>query len=72
MNTDIPRNTGPLAVRSALAGMLPYAAPQLSATVRLNTNESPYPPPAELMDDIAAAAADAATVLHRYPERGAL
>ena len=29
--------------------MTPYGAPQLDVAVRLNTNENPYPPPADLV-----------------------
>jgi histidinol-phosphate aminotransferase len=37
--------------------------------VRLNTNENPYPPSADLVDDIARAVAAAAGGLNRYPDR---
>src|SRR5207302_4306162 len=37
-----------------------------------NTNENPYPPPPELVADIAAATAEAASGLHRYPDREAV
>jgi histidinol-phosphate aminotransferase len=46
-----------------------YHSPQVAVEVRLNTNESPVPPPAELTADLAAALADVAW--HRYPDRGA-
>ncbi|HEY2550686.1 MAG TPA: histidinol-phosphate transaminase [Streptosporangiaceae bacterium] len=58
-------------LRDDLAGRKPYGAPQLSAAVRLNTNENPYPPSAGLVSDIAAAAAAAAARLNRYPDRDA-
>ena len=53
-------------------GRTPYGAPQLDVPIRLNTNENPYPPPPELVADIADAAAEAAAELHRYPDRDAV
>ncbi len=57
-------------VRNDLAVMEGYHSPQVAVTVRLNTNESPVPPPAEL----SAALADAAASVewHRYPDRRAM
>lgn len=51
---------------STLAG---YHSPQVEAEVRLNTNESPYPPPAPFVD----ALADEVRRIswHRYPDRQA-
>src|SRR5918996_992954 len=53
--------------RSDLADIKPYRAPQLDAAVKLNTNESPFPPPesfvAELQDRIRLLS------LNRYPVR---
>ena len=53
--------------RTDLADLKPYRAPQLDAAVKLNTNESPYPPPEsftkELQDRVAGLA------LNRYPVR---
>ena len=46
-----------------------YHSPQVDVPVRLNTNESPYPPPTAFLDALAAAVAD--TSFHRYPDRGA-
>ncbi len=60
-----------LPVRADLAGRHPYGAPQLDVPVRLNTNENPYPPSAALVADIAAAVADVAGGLNRYPDRDA-
>jgi histidinol-phosphate aminotransferase len=62
---------GALPLRPDLAGFEPYGAPQLDVPVRLNTNENPYPPSAELIRAIAAAAAQAAASLNRYPDRDA-
>ncbi|MBP7631342.1 MAG: histidinol-phosphate transaminase [Acidimicrobiales bacterium] len=46
-----------------------YHSPQLDVEVRLNTNESPVPPPPGFVD---ALAAEVATVeWHRYPDRAA-
>lgn len=55
--------------RDDLAALEAYHSPQLDVRVRLNTNESPYPPPREFVD--AWLAALAAVPLHRYPERSA-
>jgi len=56
-------------VRDDLRGLAPYGAPQLDVAVRLNTNENPYPPPPEVVDDLRRAiGAD----LNRYPDREAV
>ena len=60
-----------LPLRDDLRGRSPYGAPQLDVSVRLNTNENPYPPPRELVDDVTAAVREAAVSLHRYPDRDA-
>ncbi len=46
-----------------------YHSPQLDVEVRLNTNESPEPPPAEFRE--AVAEASRAVDWHRYPDRSA-
>lgn len=46
-----------------------YHSPQVEAAVRLNTNESPFPPPAEFVEALAAELASVS--LHRYPDRSA-
>ena len=61
-----------LPIRDDLRGLSPYGAPQLDVPVRLNTNENPYAPPAELVADLRAAVADAAATLNRYPDREAV
>jgi histidinol-phosphate aminotransferase len=61
-----------LPIRADLAGRHAYGAPQLDVAVRLNTNENPYPPSPGLVEDIARAAAAAATSLNRYPDRDVL
>ena len=55
--------------RPDLGELARYHSPQLEVTVRLNTNESPYPPP----PDFVAAWLDGlrAAPLHRYPDREA-
>ena len=55
--------------RESVALMAGYHSPQIEVDVRLNTNESPEPPP----DGFAEAVAEQITAIdwHRYPERGA-
>lgn len=59
----------PFEVREDLAALPPYRAPQADAPVRLNANESPWPPPEGLMHDLAERIARAG--LNRYPDREA-
>ncbi|CAB4884515.1 MAG: histidinol-phosphate transaminase [Actinobacteria bacterium] len=61
-----------LPVRDDLVGVTAYGAPQLEVQVRLNVNENPYPPTAELADAIAESVRTAALGLNRYPDRDAL
>jgi histidinol-phosphate aminotransferase len=61
-----------LPLRPELQGRTPYGAPQLPAAHRLNTNENPYPLPAELLADLGAALGHAAVELNRYPDRDAV
>jgi histidinol-phosphate aminotransferase len=61
-----------LPLRDNLRGKSPYGAPQLSVPVRLNTNENPHPPTQALVEDIVATVRDAASELHRYPDRDAV
>ncbi len=56
-------------VRNDLTLMEGYHSAQVAVTVRLNTNESPFPPPAPLSAALADAAAS--VVWHRYPDRRA-
>jgi len=71
--TSGPPGTGvelaDLPLAEHLRGRRPYGAPQLDVPVALNTNENPFPPPAALVADVAAATRDAAASLHRYPDR---
>jgi len=56
-------------VREDLQALEGYHSPQVSVSVRLNTNESPVPPPAAWRD---AWAAEASRIeWHRYPDRTA-
>ena len=63
--SDKPR----LMPRDDLRALEGYHSPQLDVSVRLNTNESPFPPPPGFVD--AWLAALAAAPLHRYPDRAA-
>lgn len=56
-------------VREDLAYAEPYGAPQLDVAVRLNTNETPYPPPASFFEQLTKRVAE--LDLHRYPDRSA-
>lgn len=58
-----------VAVRDDLLGLEPYGAPQLDVAVRLNVNETPYPPPAAFSEQLGKRVA--ALGLHRYPDRRA-
>ncbi|GAB3623211.1 histidinol-phosphate transaminase [Mariniluteicoccus endophyticus] len=60
-----------LPLRPELVGEEPYGAPQLDVPVMLNVNENPYAPSAAVADQVARAAAEAATGLNRYPDREA-
>ena len=55
--------------RSEVVALEGYHSPQLDVEVRLNTNESPLPPPAEFVDVLAEATR--AIDWNRYPDRGA-
>lgn len=57
-------------VRPDLRALEGYHSPQVSVTIRLNTNEASGPPPAGFAEAVAAAATE--TQWHRYPDRSAL
>ena len=59
----------PLPVRSDLETMEPYVSPQLPARYRMNTNETPYAPPEQLVDEVAEQLRKVS--LNRYPDRDA-
>jgi len=61
-----------LPLRDELRGEQPYGAPQLDVPVALNVNENPYPPSERVVADIAAAVAETARTLNRYPDRDAV
>jgi histidinol-phosphate aminotransferase len=56
-------------VRPDVALMEGYHSPQVAVDVRLNTNESPVPPPPEFAERLAAEMKD--LDWHRYPDRSA-
>ncbi len=62
-------STAPIAPRDDLALMDGYHSPQVDVEVRLNTNESPYPPPAGFLPAFTAALAS--VDWNRYPDREA-
>ena len=57
----------PFEIRDDLKALPPYRAPQVDAAIRLNTNESPWPPPEGMMKDLAERVSRLA--LNRYPDR---
>ena len=57
------------APRADLVELSGYHSPQLDVQVRLNTNESPYPPPPAFLE--AWLDAQRSIPLHRYPDRAA-
>lgn len=59
-------SAAPLPVRSDLVDLQPYVSPQRPARYKMNTNESPYPPPAGV---VTTAVRDLeATRFNRYPD----
>ncbi len=58
-----------LPIRSDLAGLEPYGAPQLDVPHPLNVNENPYSPPPQVGHAITEAVASAVASLNRYPDR---
>ena len=57
-------------MRDDLVDVVPYGAPQLDVPVRLNTNETPVPPPAAFLEELARRIT--ALELNRYPDRDAV
>jgi histidinol-phosphate aminotransferase len=57
-------------VRVDLRDVVPYGAPQLDVPVRLNTNETPVPPPPAFIAELARRLPTLA--LNRYPDRDAV
>jgi histidinol-phosphate aminotransferase len=64
--------TDALPIRDDLRDMHAYGAPQLDVPYQLNTNENPYGPSPALQAAVAAAVADVAGTLNRYPDRDAV
>ena len=60
-----------LPIREELKGLQPYGAPQLDVPVRLNTNENPFQPPRDFIEDLGATVIEVAKTLNRYPDRDA-
>ncbi|MBK8459582.1 MAG: histidinol-phosphate transaminase [Micropruina sp.] len=60
-----------LPLRPELVGVEPYGAPQLDVPVCLNVNENPFPPSAEIRDNMGAAIVDVAGRMNRYADREA-
>ncbi|MGO1166455.1 MAG: histidinol-phosphate transaminase, partial [Janibacter sp.] len=56
-------------LRPELRGRTPYGAPQLDVDVQLNTNESSYPVPDEVVRAVVAELQDGLGGLNRYPDR---
>lgn len=59
----------PLDVRADLVELEAYRSPQRDARYRMNTNESPYPPPRQLVEEVVAELKQ--TSFHRYPDQDA-
>ncbi|GAB3940814.1 histidinol-phosphate transaminase [Corynebacterium tapiri] len=62
-------NLNDLPLRDELRGQEAYGAPQLAVSVRLNTNENPYPPSAQILDEFFERMKQAGPELNRYPDR---
>ena len=60
-----------LPLRDELKGLHPYGAPQLDVPVRLNTNENPFQPPRDFIEDLGTTVVEVAKTLNRYPDRDA-
>lgn len=61
-----------LPIRSDLASLSPYGAPQIDVGIRLNTNENPYSLSASLQSALSEAIANELSELNRYPDRDAV
>ncbi len=61
-----------LPIRDELRGLHPYGAPQIDVAVRLNTNENPFQPPRDFIEDLGQAVEEVAKTLNRYPDREAI
>jgi histidinol-phosphate aminotransferase len=70
MTTGQQPDPGVPAVRDDLRDVMPYGAPQLDVPVRLNTNETPVPPPDGFIAELARRLPSLS--LNRYPDRDAV
>lgn len=61
-----------LPIRSELADLKPYGAPQISGVRALNTNENPYELPAKVVAEMLEALPSVLANLNRYPDRDAV
>ncbi len=61
-----------LPIRSELADLKPYGAPQISGVRALNTNENPYDLPEKVVTEMLDALPQVLTNLNRYPDRDAV
>lgn len=61
-----------LPIRSELADLTPYGAPQISGVTALNTNENPFSVPQEVVAQMLAQLPKVLENLNRYPDRDAL
>jgi histidinol-phosphate aminotransferase len=61
-----------LPIRSELADLKPYGAPQISGVRALNTNENPYELPAKVVSEMLEALPKVLANLNRYPDRDAV
>lgn len=60
-----------LPLRGDLRNISPYGAPQIEGVIALNTNENPFPLPAEVVAAMSARLSDVIADLNRYPDRDA-
>ncbi len=72
MSGDAEPGTSELPIREDLRGQVPYGAPQLDVSVRLNTNENPFGPSEGVRRSIVERVAAATRFLNRYPDRDAV
>lgn len=61
-----------LPIRSELADLKPYGAPQISGVRALNTNENPYQLPEQVVAEMLKTLPQVLTNLNRYPDRDAI
>jgi len=69
LKPSLPRSVELVSARDDVAALAGYHSAQVDVDVRLNTNESPFPPPASWLAELTAELAGVAW--NRYPDRGA-